>query len=160
LRGRRRLRRASTISAYKVLGADGSLRAKSDRGRAWACPIRFSENIDLLREPATVVLVLEDLRRILATSKDHGATSERKAKRGATTQRQTPNKLSTCPLERILRHHNGSPQASVGHRVTKCRPLTDRALAYWTVPTARFNAFSPTGLARPSASRSPQSPWP
>src|SRR6185437_180022 len=119
LRGRRGWWRASTVRSDQILRTNGPAWAKADLGRAGARPIRFGEDISRLREPTAVVVILENLRRVLATAnQQHGAASERKTKLGVTTRqnRKPPNALSACPLERILRHHNGGPQASVGQR--------------------------------------------
>jgi hypothetical protein len=117
--------RAPAVGAYEIFLADRALRPETDGRCNRTGPIWFAEDIDRLGEPAAVVLVLKDLRRVLATADEKdGTASKRKSDCGAATRQNVRprNNLIACPLERILRHHDGTPQALVVQRVTRSLP--------------------------------------
>ncbi len=95
-------------------------------------PTGLCEHVHGLGEPAALVVVLEQLHRVLAAGKSrgepNGTHNERNPGNDATTQNSLPRgDLSACPLICILRHHDGGDKPRRAEGLTE--PLADRALA-------------------------------
>ena len=113
----RRPATAAPVGADQIVRTDRSFGAEvgGPADAVGLCPVGLGENIDRLGEPAAVVVVLEHLGRVLAAgdaaasaAAQTSAILEMARWRGKTT---SPGDLSSCPLRRILRQHDGTGQA-------------------------------------------------
>ena len=102
-----------------VSGAHFILLVFSGRPR----PTRLCKNVHRLGKPAALVVVLEQLQRVLATAhgKPDGTDDKRDPGDAATQNKSPPDDQSARPLRRILRHHDGTDKPSLAKGLTTAR---------------------------------------